>query len=433
MVDLIVMIVPMVVFLILLILRTQIAITFFIAGLVGITLLRGFQSGVVTFGLASFSESSNFVLLAIPLFTLMGQFIYYSGMSSQLFDSAYKWSGKIRGSLAYATIITCTFFGACTGSSMAAVGTIGPTALREMERVNYSSHLAYGCITSGASLGIMIPPSLCFIVYGYICGVPIGPLFIAGILPGILTSMMLMLWIFFVCLRDPNLAPPSNISFSWKEKSLSTKGIWWVVLLFIVIVGGILIGLFTATEAAGMGAFTVFIILLFSGKMTWKIFVGSLKDTLRISCMIFTIIIGAKVFNTYLGLSGIPQGFCKFILELPVSPHTVLVIILFAYLPIGCFVDSVPMSFLTLPVFYPVVKTLGFDPLLFGILFTLMGQISILTPPVGMNCYVLSGIASRPLNDVFKGSVPFLIPMIVSVIILVIFPQISLFLPGLMK
>lgn len=425
--------IPIAAFVALLILRVQIAIVFAVAGVIGITLMRGFDAGVTVLGLAAYSESSNYILLSIPLFILMGQFLFYSGVSSELYEFAYKWSGQVQGSLAYATIIACTFFGACTGSSMAAVGTMGPVALREMEKYNYKPSLAYGCIASGSSLGIMIPPSLAFIVYAYICSVPIGPQFIAGIFPGILTALMLMLFVFFLVKKNPSLAPKSEPRFTWEEKLASVPKIWWVVVLFVVIVGGLMGGLFTTTEAAGAGAFTTFLILIFAGKMTWKVLKAALTDTAKTSCMILTIIIGAKVFNTFLGMSGMPQAFAEYMTALPVSRYWVLAIILFLYVPLGCFIDSIPLFFLTLPVVFPVIDRLGFDPLLFGVLVTLMAQISLLTPPVGMNVYVLSGVSGRPLTECFSGAIPFLIPMCLTVVLLVLFPQITLFLPGLMS
>jgi C4-dicarboxylate transporter DctM subunit len=425
--------IPVVAFVVLLILRVHIAICFALAGMIGLTMLRSFESAVTTLGLAVYSETSNYILLSIPLFTLMGNLLFASGLAKELYAFAYKWSGRVPGALAYATIIACTSFGACTGSSMAAVATVGPVALREMEGHTYKSTLAYGCITSSSSLGIMIPPSLAFIVYGYICAVPIGPQFIAGIFPGILTSFLLIGLVFFMIHRDPSIAPASETGFSWKEKFSSTKGIWWVMVLFMVVVGGMWVGFFTATEAAAIGTFITFAILVLTGRATWKALSNSLKSTARTSCMIFTIIIGAKVFNTFLGLSGLPQLFVEFMAGLPVSRHVVMALILAAYFPLGCFIDSVPMFFLSLPIVFPVIDKLGFDPLQFGVLVTLMGQISLLTPPVGMNVYVLSGISRRPLSECFTGAIPFLIPMTVALIILVIFPQISTFLPNLMR
>ena len=420
------------IFFLLLLIGMPIAFTFFLSGLVGIVLFRGFESGVSLAGMSPFSESSNYILLAIPLFILLGQFVFYSGLSKDLYYTTYRWLGRLRGGLAQATVMTCAFFAACTGSSMASVGTIAPIAMSEMERYKYDDRLACGSIASGGTLGILIPPSLAFIVYGYICEVPIGPLFIAGILPGILLTLMLMATVTILCSINPKLGPKGP-ACNFIEKLKSLKDIWWSVAIFVIILGGIYLGLFTPTEAAGMGAFAVFVILIIIRRMTWDILFKAVKDTIRITCMIFTIFIGAKVFNTFLGLSGIPQMAVDALAQLPIPPGSILFVILIAYVPLGCFIDSMPLALLTLPIVFPVIETLGFDPLWFGVLHVVTGEISLITPPVGMNVYVLSGVTGRKVEEVFRGTFPFLIAMIVTMIILFFFPTISTLLPNTMK
>ena len=420
------------IFFLLLLIGMPIAFTFFLSGLVGIVLFRGFESGVSLAGMSPFSESSNYILLAIPLFILLGQFVFYSGLSKDLYYTTYRWLGRLRGGLAQATVMTCAFFAACTGSSMASVGTIAPIAMSEMERYKYDDRLACGSIASGGTLGILIPPSLAFIVYGYICEVPIGPLFIAGILPGILLTLMLMATVTILCSINPKLGPKGP-ACNFIEKLKSLKDIWWSVAIFVIILGGIYLGLFTPTEAAGMGAFAVFAILIIIRRMTWDILFKAVKDTIRITCMIFTIFIGAKVFNTFLGLSGIPQMAVDALAQLPIPPGSILFVILIAYVPLGCFIDSMPLALLTLPIVFPVIETLGFDPLWFGVLHVVTGEISLITPPVGMNVYVLSGVTGRKVEEVFRGTFPFLIAMIVTMIILFFFPTISTLLPNTMK
>ena len=422
----------LVLFLCLLILGVPIAFTFMISGIIGIVGIRGFASALSTAGLSSFTETANYILVAIPLFVLMGQMIFYSGLSKEMYQTTHQWLGRLRGGLAHATITTCALFAACTGSSMAAVGTIAPIAMSEMERYGYDENLAVGSIASGGTLGILIPPSLAFIVYGYICEVPIGPLFIAGILPGILLTVMLMVTVYVRCLINPDLGPAgAACSFTAKIKSL--QKIWWAAAIFLTILGGIYLGIFTPTEAAGMGSFTVCVILVFTGRLTWNIFFQSVKDTVRISCMIFTIFIGAKVFNTFLGLSGIPQMAVDYLTQLSVPPSAVVLIILIAYVPLGCFIDSMPLALLTLPIVYPVIQNLGFDPLWFGVLHVVTGEISLITPPVGMNAYVLSGVTGKKIETVFKGALPFLIAMILTMVILFLFPSISTVLPAGMR
>jgi C4-dicarboxylate transporter, DctM subunit len=416
----------------LLVLGVPIAFTFFASGIVGISLLRSLDSGLSVAALSVFSESSNYILLAIPLFILMGQLIFFSGLSKDLYEATYRWLGRMRGGLAHSTIVTCLIFAACTGSSMAAVGTIAPIAMAEMKRYKYDDRLACGAIASGCTLGILIPPSLAFIVYGYICKVPIGPLFIAGILPGIFLALMLMLTVFIRCAHNPKLGPPGQSS-TFVEKLKSLKRVYWSCGVLIVIMGGIYRGLFTPTEAAGIGSAVVFFLLIATGRMTKDVLFDAVKDTVRISCMIFTIFIGAKVFNTFLGLSGLAQVVVDFLTKLTISPSMIVALILIAYIPLGCFVDSMPLALLTLPIVFPVIDHFGLDPLWFGVLHVVTGEISLITPPVGMNVYILSGVTGKSLDMAFRGTIPFLIAMIVTMFILFFFPSISTILPQTMK
>ncbi len=419
-------------FFLLLFIGMPVGFTFFISGLVGIVLFRGIEPGVSLAGMSPFTESANYILLAVPLFILMGQFVFYGGLSKDLYYTTYRWLGRLRGGLAQATVVTCALFAACTGSSMASVGAIAPIAMSEMERYKYDDRLACGSIACGGTLGILIPPSLAFIVYGYICEVPIGPLFIAGILPGILLTLMLMATVLIRCSLNPKLGPPGP-ACTFIEKLKSLKGIWWAAAIFIIILGGIYLGIFTPTEAAGIGAFAVFLLLIITGRMTWDILFIAVKDTVKISCMVFTIFIGAKVFNTFLGLSGIPQLALDTLVQLPVTPSVIIFIILIAYVPLGCFIDSMPLALLTLPIVFPVIEKLGFDPFWFGVLHVVTGEISLITPPVGMNVYVLSGVTGRKVEEVFRGTFPFLIAMIITMFVLFFFPSISTYLPNTMK
>lgn len=419
------------IFLLLLVLGLPVAFTFFVAGAVGVTLYRNFESALTILGTSPFVEGSNYILVAIPLFIFMGRLIYGSGLSKELYSAGYLWLGRLRGGLAHATVITLAFFAACTGSSMASVATMAPIAMPEMERFKYDEKLASGAIASAGTLGILIPPSIAFIVYGYICQIPVGPLFVAGILPGILLTVAFMATIAIRCWIDPQAGPPGS-SFLWKERFKSLKGIWWSVAIFILIVGGIYAGLFTPTEAAGMGAFLVFMILLCQRRLTRKNLIDSLKDTVITSCMILTIFIGTKIFNTFLGLSGIAGAAMETLAHLPLPPEGIVAVILLAYIPLGCFIDSMPLSILTLPIVFPVVRGLGFDPLWFGVLHVVVAEISLITPPVGMNAYVLSGVTKKPLEMIFRGTMPYLVALVIVLCLLFFFPSISLILPKTM-
>lgn len=419
------------VFLLLMFLGLPVAFTFFAAGIVGVTLYRNFESAITLVGTSPFVEGTNYILVAIPLFIFMGRLIHGSGLSKELYGAGYAWLGRFRGGLAHATVVTLAFFAACTGSSVASVATIAPIAMPEMERFKYDEKLASGAIASAGTLGILIPPSIAFIVYGYICQVPVGPLFVAGILPGIVLTVAFMITVTIWCWLDP-MAGPRGPYLPWKERLRSLKGIWWSVAIFILIIGGIYMGVFTPTEAAGMGAFLVFVILICQRKLTWKDLIDALKETVITSCMVLTIFIGAKVFNTFLGLSGIAEAAMKGLTSLPLSPEGIIAVILLAYIPLGCFIDSMPLSILTLPIVFPVVRDLGFDPLWFGVLHVVTGEISMITPPVGMNVYVLGGVTGKPLEVIFRGSMPYLIALIVVMFVLYFFPSISLVLPKYM-
>lgn len=420
------------VFLILLFLRMPIGFVFFAAGLLGVTLIRGFESAASTIGLAPYTESANYILVAIPLYIWMGQLVFSSGLSKELYSAINKWTGRSRGGLAHATIVACALFAACSGSSMAAVGSIGPVATKEMDRFNYRSFLSYGSMACGGTLGILIPPSLAFITYGYLCDVPIGPLFIAGIFPGILLTSMFMATTYFICVIDPS-AGPAGPATTWSEKFSSLGGVWWSILIFLIIFVGIYAGVFTPTEAGGVSAAAVFFLLSFYRKMTWEIFLNSVITTARTTCMIFTIFIGAKVFNTFIGLSGIPQMAVELVSDLPLHPAAILALVVLAFVPVGCFIDAVPLAFLTLPTAYPIVQELGCDPLWFGVMFVLVSEISLVTPPVGMNVYVLSGVTGRPIERVFRDVAPFYVPMFITLTLVFVFPWISVFLPSTMK
>lgn len=419
------------VFLLLLLIGLPVAFTFFAAGTLGITLYRNFTSALTVLGTSPFIEGSNYVLVAIPLFIFMGRLIHGSGLSKELYAAGYAWLGRLKGGLAQATIIALAFFAACTGSSMASVGTMAPIAMPEMERYKYDEGFACGAIASAGTLGILIPPSIAFIVYGYMCQVAVGPLFIAGILPGILLTLGFMGTVSFMCWLKPTLGP-SAPPCTWQERFSSLKGIWWSLAVFTLIIGGIYTGFFTPTEAAGMGALLVFLILIVLRRLTWESLLDALKHTVITSCMILTIFIGTKVFNTFLGLSGIAGAAMEGLARLPLPPEGIVAVILLAYIPLGCFIDSMPLAILTLPIVFPVVRDLGFDPLWFGVLHVVTSEISLITPPVGMNIFVLGGVTGKPMEVVTKGTMPYLIVLVTLLFVLFFFPSISLILPKTM-
>ena len=421
-----VFIIGLVFFLILAFIGMPIAFAFGLVGFLGTIYLMGLEAGLSLLGTAPWQWASNGGFIVVPLFILMGTFSFYSGISQALYVAAYRWLGKLPGGLAVATTLACTGFAACTGTSLAAGATMGTIAFPEMRRFKYDSRLATGCIGAGGTLGILIPPSIFFIIYGFITQQPIGSLFIAGILPGLMLSAMFVVLILVMCTRNPRLGPRGE-AFTWKEKMKSLTGVWGVIALFMLVIGGLYLGIFAPSEAGAIGALGSFIIALYRRTKIPKIF-QALTDSLRLTCMVLTITIGAMIFNVFVTISGVPAIFAEWIAGLPVSPYAILILILLMYIPLGMVMDVMAMILLTVPIIFPIITGLGFDPIWFGVLIVVMCELANITPPVGMTVYVVHGVTGVPLEQVFRGTIPFVIVMIIGLAILVAFPDISLFL-----
>jgi len=428
--GLIIFIIGVVAFMILVFTGIPIAFAFGIVGFVGVLLIKGVGAGLSMLGSAPWQWASQSGLLVVPLFILMGQLAFHSGISEELFGTANKWIGRLPGGLALATNLACTGFAACTGSSVASGATMAAVCYPEMKKFGYNPQLATGSICSGGTLGILIPPSTVFIIYGFLTSQPIGELFIAGIFPGLLLSGMFMVLIWAMCVRNPELGPRGE-SFSWRERFAALSGVWGMLVLFVLVIGGIYFGIFAPSEAGAVGAFGAFIIAL-SRRTKIARLITALKDSVILTCMIMTIIIGAMIFGTFVTVSGLPYMFSTWIASLPISPYGILIVILIIYIPLGMVLDGISMIVLTIPTIFPIIMLLGFDPIWFGVLVVLIAEMALITPPVGMIVYVVQGITKVPLDEVFRGNMPFLIAMIVAMILLVAFPQISLFLPGTM-
>jgi tripartite ATP-independent transporter DctM subunit len=413
--------------------RMPIAIAMALPGFIGTTYLMGITPALTGLGTIPFSHSHSYTLSAIPMFLLMGHLVFNAGISGDIFRSFQKWLGQLRGGVAMATIGACAIFAAACGSSVAAAATMCSVALPDMEKLKYDRKLVMGTIAAGGTLGILIPPSVLFIIYGMLTEQSIGKLFVAGILPGILLSLLFMLTIYFRARLNPELAPPA-MKVSLKEKIKSLKGLWSVLCLFVLVIGGLYTGIFTPIEAAGVGAFGAFIISAFRKRLTWTGIVDALSSTLRTTCMIFAIIIGAMIFNYFLAITGVPMAIADVVTGLELPPMGIMAIILVVYIILGMFMDAMAMIIITIPIFLPAIRGMGFDLIWFGVILTITVEMALITPPVGMNVYVLSGVAPHvPLEEIFRGVLIFVIPLILILIILMFFPQIALFLPGLMK
>jgi tripartite ATP-independent transporter DctM subunit len=404
-----------------------IAFAFALAGFVGIILLKGLGPALASIGSAPYTWATMSALLPVPLFMLMGQFAYHSGISSELFAAAHKWLGKRRGGLALATTLASTGFGACCGVSLAGAATMSAVAYPEMRDFNYHPRLSTGCIAAGGSLSCLIPPSAAFIVYGVFTETSISKLFIAGILPGLLLSALYMTAIVIMCKRNPALGPPGK-SYSLREKLVALKGVLGVLALFLFVIGGLFIGVFTPSEAAAMGAFGAFIIMILRRRLTKAALITALKDSLTSTCFVLTILIGAMIFSNFLALGGFSAVFRDWIMSLQVNRHFIVITILLIYIPLGMVMDGLAMLLLTLPIVFPIVSKLGFDPIWFGVIMTLVVEVALITPPVGMNAYIVHGMTKVSLEEVFRGITPFFFMMLLCLSLLYVFPQIPLLL-----
>jgi len=417
---------------ILMFLRMPVGFVMAAVGFVGFGYTVSFDASMSMVAKDLFSVFGSYSLTVIPLFVFMGQLAYHSGISSRLFNAAYKFIGHWPGGLAVATVGACAAFAAICGSTNATAATMGAATLPEMKRYNYKPELATGVVAAGGSLGILIPPSVIFMVYGISTEQSIGSLFMAGLVPGLLLTILFVLTIIIWAHLRPELGPKGP-RFSLREKWQSLSGLIETLILFIAIMGGLFLGIFTPTEAGAIGACGTLILALAGRNLTMQGFLAAIFETTRISCMILVIVAGATIFGHFLAVTRIPYDIAQVVSEIDLPRWGIMLIIIAVYLIGGCIIDSLALIMLTIPIFYPVILLLGYDPIWFGVIMVLVTQIGVITPPVGINVYVVSGVARDvPLDLIFKGALPFLAALIVATLLLIPFPQIALFLPGLM-
>lgn len=419
----------------LLLLRVPVGAAMAAVGFVGLVYLSGITSALGVLATSTYSSLSSYALSVVPLFVLMGYFAFYAGLSQDLYRTAYIWMGRLRGGLAMGTVAGCAGFAACCGSSVATGATMAAVALPEMRRYGYDDRLATGSLAAGGTIGILIPPSICFVVYGIITEQSIGKLFLAGIFPGIMEAVFYVMTIYILCRLRPEFAhrmPMAKITA--KEKLMALGNVWAVLLLFMLVIGGIYGGIFTPTEAGAVGAFGACLLMLMKGKLTRQNFAGALWETGQTTAMVFFIFIGATIFGYLLAVSQLPMQIAAGIAALPLNRYAILTGILFMFIVLGCIMDTLAIIMLVVPIVFPAILKLGFDPIWFGVLMVRISEIGLITPPVGLNVYVIQGVAKEvPLSTIFRGVVPFLIADFIAVSLLIAFPQISLFLPNLMK
>ncbi|MBT5051463.1 MAG: TRAP transporter large permease [Rhodospirillaceae bacterium] len=416
----------------LLALRTPVAISMIIAGVIGTWVLNGWQASMSTLVDESFVIASTYELIVIPLFVLMGNFATISGMSGDLYRAAYAWVGHWRGGLASATIASCAGFAALSGSSVASAVTMGRVSLPEMRRYNYDNRLATGCIAAGGTLGILIPPSTGFVIYAILTEESIGRLFLAGVLPGLLLTVLFMISIYIQTRLNPELGPAGpRTNFAGRVKSLVDAAA--MIAIVVMVIGGIYGGIFTPTEAAGVGAFLAFILALIRRKINYESMSMVLLQTVRTSALSFLILIGAHIFNPFLALTQIPEDLAQLLVNLDLPRFVIMLILMAAYIVLGTFLEGFAMLVLTLPIVHPLILALGYDPIWFGVVMVIVLEMGLISPPVGVNVFVVKGVAEDvPLRDIFAGIIPFWIAMAVCLVILLIFPQIALILPNTM-
>jgi tripartite ATP-independent transporter DctM subunit len=417
----------------LLFLGMPIAFVMMFVGFLGISYLASVSAALPVVAKTVYETASYYPYTIIPLFILMGGFAGNAGITKELYETFDKWFRKLPGGLSIATIVACAFFAALSGSSVAAAAAMGAIAIPEMRRFNYSPKLAVGTVAAGGTLSFLIPPSLGFVVYGMLTEQSIGKLLISGIIPGILLSLAFITIVVIQVKSDPSVAPSNPEEVSFKEKLLALKGIWETVLVFLIVMGGIYLGFINPTEAGAIGASALFIIILLKRRLTLRNLSASLFEAARISVLVLFLVAGANVFSYFLALSTIPMAVSTWMASLQVSKYIILAIIVVIYMVLGCFLDAISMMVLTMPVIFPVIKALGFDPIWFGVICVIMMEAGLITPPVGLNVYTLAGVVKDvPMQTIFRGAAPFLLSMIAVVILITIFPKIALFLPSMM-
>jgi len=380
-----------------------------------------------------YESGFEYTLSVVPLFILMGNFVTRAGMSRELYRAAYTLVGHFRGGLGMATVMACAGFGSVCGSSIATAATMTKVAYPSMKEHGYSGQLAAGAIAAGGTLGILIPPSTILVIYGLVTETNIGKLFAAGFIPGILAVVMMCLTIAFLTWRNPELGPAAERS-SWTERLSAFKDVWAVAVLFVVVMGGIYGGVFTTTEGAGVGAFGAFLIALLRGSLNFKVTLEILTDSARTTGMLFMILVGALVFANFMNFTSMPNDLKNLVSSYNISPLTVMIFICVIYIILGAAMEELSIVLLTLPVFFPLVVSLGFDPVWFGIIIVLVVMIGLISPPVGMNMFVVRNMLPElSTMTVFKGVLPFVYTLIAVLALLVAFPEIALFLPQALK
>ena len=425
------MLIGIILLFILLLLGMPVAFALITSGSIGLLLIDP-NSMFSILTTAPYRTAASFTLSTIPLFIFMAEVLARAGFAKDLYRASYVWFGHFSGGLAISSILASALMGTMSGSTTATTAAMSRIAIPEMDRYGYNRRISTGAIAFGGTIAIMIPPSIPLILYGILTETSIGKLLIAGIIPGVLAAFALSLAIFLRANINPSWAPKVE-PYSWKERFATLKSLWSVILIFVIVIGSIYTGFATATEAAALGASGAVLIGVFSKRLNFKMFLESVFETVRMTSMIFAIIIGAMIFGYYLTITGASQAVIDYIVSLPISSFGILLIILLLYLILGFFMDGIAILLLTLPLTFPIISGLGYDPIWFGIIVVFMVEIGLVTPPLGLNVFIVSSISKEPLENVFKGAVFFLIVGFIVLGLIIAFPEIATWLPSTLK
>ena len=418
----------------LLLLGLPVAFSMALVGVAGLLVLGGPGPALGLLGTVPYSTVASFSLVVIPMFVLMGELVASAGLAQRAYATARAWLGRLPGGLGMAAIGASTFFAAVSGSSVAATATMGRLSIAEMRRYGYDGGLAAGTVAVAGTLAALIPPSAMAVFYALVTDQSVSKMLIAGVGPGIVSAALFMLTAYVVARRFPHLAPIVEQRVEWKERIASLKTIGPFGVLIVVVLGGIYSGLVTVTEASALGALAAFLLLAVSRQLRWSALHQALSSSIKISCMIYLIIIGGLLFSRFLAFSGVPFAMVRAIQGLDISPLAVVIVMLLILTVLGMFMDPVGMIMLTLPFFFPVVKALGVDPIWFGVLVVLQAELGVITPPVGVHLFVVRQIVPDvPLGSLIRGALPFMLCQLLVLALVVVFPQLALWLPGRMR
>lgn len=422
------------VLLVLVLIRFQVGLALLLVGFVGFIILNDFNVALSNLGRSAIGTLQSQSLSVIPMFIMMGLFLSSSGMAKDMFNAIDKWLGNLKGGLGIATIATSAIFSSISGSASATTSTLAKITIPEMRSYNYNDRLSTSTVAAGGTLGFLIPPSTIMIIYGVLTMENIGELLIAGLIPGIFMTLIFMTVIHVQVRLNPSLAPLTNkAGITLRDKVKSLQAVWPFAVVFLVSIGGIYLGVFTATEAGAVGALGSLLVSGLTRRLTFNNIFSAMDETVRLSCMIFIILIGASLFGQFLAASRLPIVLTSWVGQLDLSAYVVLLFILIVLLILGLFMESIAILVITIPILYPLIIDLGFDGIWFGVIMCLAINIGMITPPLGISVYIVHGVTKIPLETIFRGIIPMLLGMLLMIVLLIIVPEIALYLPKMMR